>query len=42
MVHEDAARFFIVPGHPRLDGESVIHRLDRYEVVRKAAATTEP
>jgi hypothetical protein len=39
VIHEDDDRFFIVPGHPRMDGERVIDHTDRYEVVTKADTT---
>jgi hypothetical protein len=35
VVHEDDDRFFIVPGHRLMDGESVVDRNERYEVVDK-------
>lgn len=38
LVHESRDRFFLVPGHPRLDGETVLSRNDRYEVVSKQDA----
>jgi hypothetical protein len=38
VIHEAEDRFFIVPGHPRMDGESVIDHTGRYEVVTKADA----
>jgi hypothetical protein len=36
VIHEDDDRFFIIPGHPRLDSERVIDQTRRYEVVTKA------
>ena len=37
VIHEDAQRFFVLPGHPRMDGEEVLTSNRRYEVVSKAA-----
>lgn len=34
-LHENADVFVIVPGHPRVDGEAVLHREDRFEQVEK-------
>jgi hypothetical protein len=37
VIHEDAARYFILPGHLRAAGEDIVTRNGRYEVVIKAA-----
>ncbi len=35
VVHADDLRFFILPGHPRMDGEEVVDRTARYLIVEK-------
>jgi hypothetical protein len=35
VVHEDPARYFILPGHVRVKGEQILTRNERYEVVTK-------
>jgi hypothetical protein len=35
-LHENAHVFVIVPGHPRVDGEVVLYREDRFEQVEKS------
>ena len=34
-LHENADVFVILPGHPRVDGEVVLYREDRFEQVEK-------
>jgi hypothetical protein len=34
-LHENTHVFVIVPGHPRVDGEVVLYREDRFEQVEK-------
>jgi hypothetical protein len=38
ITHLDSDRYVIIPGHPRIHGEVVIHDHGHYEVVSKAAA----
>jgi hypothetical protein len=38
-VRADAARFAVVPGHEIDDIEDVMHRTERYAVIRKRPAT---
>ena len=35
QLHENTHVFVIIPGHPRVDGEVVLHREDRFEQVEK-------
>jgi hypothetical protein len=35
VVHEDEARFFLLPGHQRIVGERILAENGRFEVVRK-------
>lgn len=37
-IHEDRTRYFILPGHFRVDGEKILSTNDRYEIVEKQAA----
>lgn len=37
VIHEDRYRYFLLPGHLRIDGEEILERNDRYEVVTKEA-----
>jgi hypothetical protein len=38
VIHEDRTRYFILPGHMRVDGEEILTANDRYEIVEKQAA----
>ena len=38
LIHEDRTRYFILPGHSRVDGEKILSTNDRYEIVEKQAA----
>ncbi len=38
VIHEDRTRYFILPGHFRVDGEAIVTANDRYEIVEKQAA----
>ena len=38
LIHEDRTRYFILPGHLRVDGEEIVTANDRYEIVEKQAA----
>lgn len=35
-VHTGEDRFFILPGHPRIEGEEILSENGRYEIVSKA------
>jgi hypothetical protein len=37
VIHEAPYRFFILPGHLRIEGQQILERSDRYEVVSKVA-----
>jgi hypothetical protein len=37
VIHEHRARYFILPGHLRVDREDVLSANDRFEVVEKQA-----
>jgi hypothetical protein len=37
VVHESEDRYFILPGHMRIDGEKILSENERYQVVSKAA-----
>ena len=37
-AHRGNDRYFILPGHPRIEGEEVLSENGRYEVVSKAEA----
>jgi hypothetical protein len=37
VAHLDRSHFVIMPGHPRIDGETMVADHGHYEVVRKAA-----
>jgi hypothetical protein len=39
QLHKNAGVFVIVPGHPRVDGEVVLQREDRFEQVEKPNPT---
>jgi hypothetical protein len=34
-AHLDRDQYVIVPGHPTIEGEKVVERVDRFETVRK-------
>ena len=38
QLHDRADLFVIIPGHPRVDGEVVLQREDRFEQVEKRRA----
>jgi hypothetical protein len=38
IAHLDSHQYVIIPGHPRIDGEVIVHDHGHYEVVAKAAA----
>lgn len=38
VIHEDPHRFFVLPGHLRIDGDEILERNDRYEIVGKEGA----
>ena len=38
LIHENRARYFILPGHLRVNGEEILSANERYEVVEKQAA----
>jgi hypothetical protein len=38
VAHLDSDHYVIIPGHPRIDGEVIVHDHGHYEVVTKAAA----
>jgi hypothetical protein len=38
VVHDDPSRYFILPGHVRVEGEEVVTNNGRYEVVTKTAS----
>jgi hypothetical protein len=38
VIHENRARYFILPGHMRVDGEEILPANDRFETVEKQAA----
>lgn len=38
IAHLDSHHYVIIPGHPRIDGEVIVHDHGHYEVVTKAAA----
>jgi len=37
-AHDGDDRYFILPGHPRIEGEEILSENGRYEVVSKASA----
>jgi hypothetical protein len=37
-VHQGEDRYFILPGHRRIEGEEILSENGRYEVVSKASA----
>ncbi|MGH3044652.1 MAG: hypothetical protein ACRDM2_07990 [Gaiellaceae bacterium] len=38
VIHEDRTRFFVLPGHLRVNGEEIVSASDPYEIVEKQAA----
>jgi hypothetical protein len=36
-AHAEDMRYFILPGHPRVEGEEIVSENGRYEVVSKAS-----
>lgn len=38
IAHLNPDHYVIIPGHPRIDGEVIVHDHGHYEVVTKAAA----
>lgn len=38
VTHLDPDHYVVIPGHPRIDGEVIVHDHGHYEVVTKAAA----
>jgi hypothetical protein len=36
VVHHDERRFFVLPGHVRVDGQQILYANDRFEIVELA------